>query len=203
MYFSASLTGSRAVAGVGFGVARARSGRFGTDAAPEGALFGSDSAAAASLPAPGDSSLVVPAGGASVVAGGVVPGVVAALPEPEDVASVLAEGALPEVALPDAGAAAASGIAWIAGCDDAPGGFAFEPEPASVPLEGAPFEAACPESEFGCVTAGDFFIPDISDDNPSCRKRKYPNPTASARATRIRKIFAAPPLRGSSSSSSR
>src|SRR2546423_12058175 len=99
MYLSASLTGSRAVAGVGLGVACCRSGRFGTDAAPDGALLGSESAAAVSPAAPPDSSLVAPAGAAGVAAGR---GVAASLPAPEGVASVFAEGALPDVALPEA-----------------------------------------------------------------------------------------------------
>ena len=57
-------------------------------------------------------------------------------------------------------------------------------------------------SEF-CATADGLLAPEPSDGKPWFFHRKYPSPTARASATTIKTNFPAPPLLGSSSSSSK
>jgi hypothetical protein len=83
----------------------------------------------------------------------------------------------------------------------ATGGF-VDVEESGVEEFGEVFEEVV-ESPESVVVAVGFFDPELSQLKSWPFQRMYPKPPASASATRIKTHFPAPPLRGSSSSSSR
>jgi len=209
------------VAAEGFVGACDRAARLGAGAGSAGFSFGSGSAEsaaagassfaagfAADLSAGGESPVLeADASGAgagfpaaawlpAVVPGAFVPGTLAL-----GAVELGAVAGLDEESAPGEVAVCVAADCVVAGCDGVGGGWLAADEESGV-VAGVPaLEPGCDESE-GCAVADGFCQPDINDDNPSCRQRRYPKPTASARAIKIRKIFPAP-LFGSSSSSSR
>jgi len=204
------------VAAEGFVGAGDRAARLGAGAGSGGFSFGSGSAESA---AAGASSFAagfaadLSAGGESPVpeadASGAGTGFPAAGWLPAVVPGAFVPGALAlgavagldEESVPGEAAVCVAAGCVAAGCDGVAAGWLGADEESGT-VGGVPaLEPGCDVSEAGAAAEG-FCQPDINDDNPSCRQRRYPKPTASARAIRIRKIFPAP-LFGSSSSSSR
>src|SRR5712671_174843 len=209
MYLSASVTWSNGIAAEGFGVDGARAARLGLGAGSAAFSFGSGSAESAAFAASSFAegfAAGLSAGGESPASGAGASGAGAGLPAawlpavlPGAFASAaLGLGGLAGLDEESAAGGPADGVA--AGCDGVGAGWLAAEEESGVG-DGVPaLEAGGDESEDGAAAEG-FCQPDISADNPSCRQRRYPKPTASASAIRIRKIF--PALLFGSSSSSR